>query len=1094
MLVPGFTVEEVPVRLRNINNLRFAPDGRLTALGYDGTIWLLRDTDGDGLEDAAEPFWDRPTLRVPVGMAWSTHGLYVSSHGKVSLLRDTDGDGRADAEEVIARGWPPTDVASGGVDATAVTLDPAGNVYFGLLVADYSNAYRLRPRKDLTPAEREWLARKAPAAHPSSASPSDAEEWVCLYDLDSPRGTIQKWDPRTGRRQTVATGIRVPFALAFNRAGDLFNTDQEGETWMPHGNPLDELNHILPGRNYGFPPPHPKWLPGLVSEPPVVAFGPQHQSACGLVFNEPHGPVNLAVWRQSRGERIDAKADAPDGFNDLTIQRFNVVPLPVSPGQGLFGPQAWEGDAFVAGESRGKIWRVRLVKTATGYLGQAFTIARLGMLTTDLAISPRGDLYVSCHSGPPDWGTGPQGEGKLFRIRYAEPGAPQPVMAWAAAPDEVRVAFDRPLSESILDSLSAARIEGGQHVDAGDRFEVLKPPYEAVREQEARPRQRLRILGGRLTDQQRTLVLATEPHPPAAAYALELPGVRDRPGQPPATVELRYTWNGWQTRGPSQESGWLPHSDPAVTTALLGQAARPWRRWLVRPQPFQPELRTRLRLPKEAVALRLTGSGRLRAVLVFPDGTRIQRRQAGSRPLEFWLPSSAESCELRLRPEAGQKVLRLDYTTGPAAPWRPVPLTSFFVPWAVAETHGSVPAERALSTSGGDYERGRALFYGESLKCATCHRLRGEGATVGPDLSNLVSRDAASVLRDLKEPSAAIHPDYVAYQVRLRDGEELTGFLRAQEADVLRFVTADAREHEVARSAILEMRPSGVSLMPEGLLDALAEEQVRDLLTFLLHAPPQRESAEVAAILSTATNPLSALRPAPLKLVLVASPQDHGPGQHDYPAWQKTWHAWLAQAPGVTVSDAREWPSMQQWATADAILFYCWNHDWSAPRLRQLDDFLARGGGVLVFHSATIADTEPERLAQRLGLAAQPGRTAYRHTPFDLKLVAPAEHPITRGLPAQLRFLDEPYWPLIGDTNRIDVLAMAEIDGAARPLVWTFQTGTGRVVASILGHYTWTLNDPLFRLLALRGLAWVVNEPADRFERLLPTPAPGSQE
>jgi len=41
MLVPGFTVRELPLRLPNINNLRFAPDGRLTALGYDGRIWLL---------------------------------------------------------------------------------------------------------------------------------------------------------------------------------------------------------------------------------------------------------------------------------------------------------------------------------------------------------------------------------------------------------------------------------------------------------------------------------------------------------------------------------------------------------------------------------------------------------------------------------------------------------------------------------------------------------------------------------------------------------------------------------------------------------------------------------------------------------------------------------------------------------------------------------------------------------------------------------------------------------------------------------------------------------------------------------------------
>ena len=89
MLVPGFTVRELPVKLSNINNLRFTADGRLTALGYDGRVHILRDTDGDGLEDQDTLFWDKPTLSVPVGMAWTKEGLYVSSHGKVSLLRDT---------------------------------------------------------------------------------------------------------------------------------------------------------------------------------------------------------------------------------------------------------------------------------------------------------------------------------------------------------------------------------------------------------------------------------------------------------------------------------------------------------------------------------------------------------------------------------------------------------------------------------------------------------------------------------------------------------------------------------------------------------------------------------------------------------------------------------------------------------------------------------------------------------------------------------------------------------------------------------------------------------------------------------------------
>jgi glucose/arabinose dehydrogenase len=200
----------------------------------------------------------------------------------------------------------------------------------------------------------------------------------------------------------------------------LFVTDQEGETWMPNGNPLDELNYIIPGRNYGFPPRHEKWLPNLVSEPPVVAFGPQHQSSCGFVFNEPEARTKN------------------------------------SPGRRLFGPKWWEGDAIVAGESRGKIWRVRLVKTPHGYVGKETIIARLSMLATDVAISPKGALYVSCHSGPPDWGTGPQGEGKLFKI-LSDPSAPQPVIM-------VRVKrrfglLDKPLDSSVTNGLIGREVE-----------------------------------------------------------------------------------------------------------------------------------------------------------------------------------------------------------------------------------------------------------------------------------------------------------------------------------------------------------------------------------------------------------------------------------------------------------------------------------------------------------------------------------------------------------------------------------------------------------------------------------------------------------
>lgn len=48
MLVPGFTIRELPVQLTSLNNIEYAPDGRLFAGGYDGRCHVLRDLDGDG--------------------------------------------------------------------------------------------------------------------------------------------------------------------------------------------------------------------------------------------------------------------------------------------------------------------------------------------------------------------------------------------------------------------------------------------------------------------------------------------------------------------------------------------------------------------------------------------------------------------------------------------------------------------------------------------------------------------------------------------------------------------------------------------------------------------------------------------------------------------------------------------------------------------------------------------------------------------------------------------------------------------------------------------------------------------------------------
>jgi putative heme-binding domain-containing protein len=90
-----------------------------------------------------------------------------------------------------------------------------------------------------------------------------------------------------------------------------------------------------------------------------------------------------------------------------------------------------------------------------------------------------------------------------------------------------------------------------------------------------------------------------------------------------------------------------------------------------------------------------------------------------------------------------------------------------------------VEPERLISEiAGGNWLRGRNLFFGDQASCYKCHSVGGRGGKIGPDLSNLVHRDYASVFKDITQPSAAINPDHIAYNFELKDGESVSGVRR----------------------------------------------------------------------------------------------------------------------------------------------------------------------------------------------------------------------------------------------------------------------------------------------------------------------------
>jgi hypothetical protein len=266
---------------------------------------------------------------------------------------------------------------------------------------------------------------------------------------------------------------------------------------------------------------------------------------------------------------------------------------------------------------------------------------------------------------------------------------------------------------------------------------------------------------------------------------------------------------------------------------------------------------------------------------------------------------------------------------------------------------------------------------------------------------------------------------------------------------------------------------------------------MKDLLTFLLTAPldpapleargepPPRSRTELEAALPAA--PAStASDAAPFNIVLCAGPKDHGPGEHDYPLWQTRWKKLLALADDIRVSTAWEWPTPEQWRDAHVIVFYSDNPGWNLSRADELDRFLARGGGAVFIHYAVDGHQDVEALARCIGLAWRGGFSKFRHGALDL---AVEQSPVTAGL-RDVKLVDESYWALVGDLSGAQVVASAIEEGQPRPLMWTRTRNGGRVFVSIPGHYTWTFDDPIFRLLLLRGICWAGQQPVDRLSEL----------
>ncbi len=128
-----------------------------------------------------------------------------------------------------------------------------------------------------------------------------------------------------------------------------------------------------------------------------------------------------------------------------------------------------------------------------------------------------------------------------------------------------------------------------------------------------------------------------------------------------------------------------------------------------------------------------------------------------------------------------------------------------------------------------DASRGRAVF---NRSCVQCHKLFDQGGDVGPELTGSDRANPDYVLENVLDPSATVGRDYRLTTVATIDGRLVSGIVRAQSEKTLTIQTVNERV-TLPREEIEEFKETNVSMMPEGILEKLSEEEIRDLIAYL---------------------------------------------------------------------------------------------------------------------------------------------------------------------------------------------------------------------------------------------------------------------
>ena len=645
----------------------------------------------------------------------------------------------------------------------------------------------------------------------------------------APGGWIANLDSLGKRWELISAGYRNEFDIAFNAAGDLFtyDSDMEWDFGMPWYRPT-RICHVTSGSEFGWRTGNGKWSPAYPDNlPPVLNIGqgsptnliygmnakfPAKYQNSLFAFDWSFGII-YAIQLTPNGASYDAKAE----------EFLSGSPLPLT--DGVIGPDG--ALYFLTGGRRLESDLYRVYYEGAGKDDVAKNNDNTGEINNENKLRRALEKF---HSGPQQGAVDfawPNLKHEDRFVRYAARIAVehQPLNEWQARAlketdpqilTQAMIALARhgkkDLENSLLQALmkvNYAKLSAAQQIDLLRAFEVIffrmGNPEGAVKNQ---------------------VVAYLNPHYPAPANDLnrmlskilvhiDAPGAvkktlalmenaKDDPSDKTASASsdliLRNPQYGLDIAGMLSK---VPPAQQTYYAVVLSKAKNGW----------TPDLQEKY-FKWFAQAFTYKGG---RSYIGFVDKARqLGLENVPKNQFAHFNTLSGDS----LLDDSGNDLADLPQPKGPGRRW--------------TVEDASLVADSGLVDR--NFEQGKMMF--AASLCSSCHTMQNEGGNIGPDLTQLGNRfTTKDMLEAILDPNKVVSDQYAATVFVMKDGSSVVGRLTNEDDDKY-FVSqnpfAPQTLREISKKDVTSTKISRVSVMMPGLINRLNNEELKDLLAYLM--------------------------------------------------------------------------------------------------------------------------------------------------------------------------------------------------------------------------------------------------------------------